>query len=287
MTRLASTGARIAVTGSTGRLGGRVARRLAAAGIPQRLVVRDPRRAPSLDAAEVVVASYRDAASGRSALDGVTVLFMVSAEESVDRVDHHRTFIDAAVDAGVKQIVYTSFYNAAADATFTLARDHHATEEYIRASGLAWTFLRDNLYLDFFRYFAGEDGVIRGPAGDGLVSAVALDDIADAAAAVLSSPAEHAERTYDLTGPEAISFAEAAAVLTAETGRAFSYHAETIDDARASRAHYGAPDWQVEAWVSTYTAVAAGELDGVSADVAYLTGHQPMSLTELLRRQRP
>lgn len=276
----------LAVTGSTGRLGGRVAHRLADAGIAQRLIVRDPRRAPSLTAAEIAVADYRDAAAGRAAFDGVSTVFMVSAEESVDRVDRHRTFIDAAVAAGVEQIVYTSFFGASAEATFTLARDHYATEQHIRSTGLVWTFLRDNLYLDFFRYFTGEDGVIRGPAGDGRVAGVALDDIADAASAVLSSPDDHAGQTYDLTGPEAISFAEAAEIITAETGQQVSYHAETVEEAYASRAHYGAPAWQVDAWVSTYTAVAAGELEGVSADVARLTGHDPMSLADLLRRQR-
>lgn len=275
----------IAVTGSTGRLGGRVARRLATAGAPQRLVVRDVDRAPALARTDVARADYRDAEAGRAALAGVTTVFMVSAEETVDRVDRHRTFVDAAVDAGIEHIVYTSFYNAAADATFTLARDHYATEQHIRASGAAWTFLRDNLYLDFIRYFAGEERIIRGPAGDGRVAAVALDDIADAAAAVLSSPADHAGQTYDLTGPEAFSFADAAEILTAETGQRFGYHAETIDEAYRSRASYGAPDWQVEAWVSTYLAVATGELEGVSDHVARLTGHQPISLQELLRRQ--
>ena len=84
-----------------------------------------------------------------------------------------------AVAAGVAHLVYTSFYGAAPDATFTLARDHWATEEHIRASGLAFTFLRDNLYADFLPLMADEHGVIRGPAGDGRVAAVAIDDVAD------------------------------------------------------------------------------------------------------------
>ena len=276
----------IAVTGSTGRLGGRVARRLASAGIVQRLVVRDPARAPSLDHAVAVRAEYRDSGAARRALTGTRTVFMVSGAEAVDRVDQHRTFIDAAVTAGVEHLVYTSFFGAASDATFTLARDHHATEQHIRASGLHWTFLRDNMYLDFFPYLAGQDGVIRGPAGDGRIAAVAQDDIADVAVAVLSAPGDHAGRTYDLTGPEAISLAEAAATITAVTGRTVTYHAETVEEAYDSRAHYGAPDWQVEAWVSTYTAIAAGELDGVTDHVALVTDQQPLSLEQLLRTIR-
>jgi NAD(P)H dehydrogenase (quinone) len=273
----------VAVTGSTGRLGSRVARRIAGRGAPQRLIVRDPSRAPALERAEVMPADYRDAEASRAALAGTSTLFMVSAAEAADRVDHHRTFVDAAVAAGVEHIVYTSFFGAAPDSTFTLARDHYATEEHIKASGLTWTFLRDNLYLDVLPLFAGDAGVLRGPAGDGRVSAVARDDIADAAATVLAAPAEHAGRTYDLTGPEPISLADAAEIITAETGRTVRYHPETVEEAYASRAHYGAPDWIVDAWVTTYTAIAAGELAEITDHIARLTGHRPHSLADLLQ----
>jgi NAD(P)H dehydrogenase (quinone) len=272
----------IAVTGSTGEVGGRVAARLARLGTGQRLVVRDPARAPSLSGASVVPAAYADGDAAGQALAGVSTVFMVSGAESVDRVDQHRTFIDAAVRAGVGHIVYTSFFGAAPDATFTLARDHFATEEHIKASGLRWTFLRDNIYLDFLPLFAGPEGVIRGPAGDGRVAAVARDDIADAAVAVLIATDDHEGRTYELTGPEAFTLAEAAETLTAVTGRPVTYHAETVEAAYASRASYGAPDWQVDAWVSTYTAIASGELERVTDDVRLLTGHPPISLTDLL-----
>ena len=105
--------------------------------------------------------------------------------------------------------MYTSFFGAAADATFTLGRDHFATEERIKASGMDYTFLRDNFYLDFLPLLAGEDGVIRGPAGDGVMAAVARSDIARSAVAVLRDPALHVGRTYNLTGPENISLTRA------------------------------------------------------------------------------
>jgi NAD(P)H dehydrogenase (quinone) len=266
----------LAVTGSTGNIGGRLARSLSASGIEQRLVVRDPARAPVLPGATVVQATYADGEAGRRALDGIETLFMVSGAEAVDRLDQHRTFVDAAVAAGVHRIVYTSFYGAAPDSTFTLGRDHWVTEQYIRATGLGYTFLRDSLYLDFFRFMVGEDGVIRGPAGDGRVAAVAQDDIAEVAAVVVRDPSVHNGRTYDLTGREALTFHDIAAVLGVR------YHAETLDEAYASRAGYGAPDWQVDAWVSTYTAIAAGELAGISADVEELTGHPPRTLADVV-----
>lgn len=274
----------LAVTGSTGNLGGLVARQLADAGLAQRLLVRDAGRAPELEGAVPVVLSYADAVLARSALEGVQTLFMVSAAEAEDRLQQHFTFIDAAAEAGVQHVVYTSFYGAAPDATFTLARDHYATEERIRGSGMAFTFLRDNFYLDFLPMLAGEDGVIRGPAGDGVVSAVTREDIARCAVAVLRDPVLHVSATYNLTGPEEISLARAAELLTAATGRTITYHRETVEEAYASRASYGAPGWQVDAWVSTYTAMAAGEMAGPTSDVRELTGQEPLGLAEFLKR---
>ncbi len=275
---------RIAVTGATGRLGGRVARRLSAAGVPQRLVVRDSGRAPQLAGAEVRVASYGDAQAAARALEGIETLLFVSGGESEDRVAQHFAFIGAAAAAGIRHIVYTSFFGAAPQAIFTLARDHWATEQRLRESGLAWTFLRDNLYLDFFPLMAGEDGVIRGPAGRGRAAAVALDDIADVAAAVLRAPAPHAGRAYELTGPESLSLQEVAAVLGAHLGREVRYVEETVEEAFRSRERYGAPPWQVEAWVSTYLAIAAGELARVTTDVMAVTGRPATPLEVVLRR---
>ena len=277
----------LAVTGSTGWLGGLVARDLADRGVAQRLLVRDVSRAPELPGSVAAQCSYRDLDAARTALQGVETLFMVSASESEDRLDEHRTFVDAAVAAGVRHVVYVSFFGAAPDATFTLARDHAATEEHIRASGMAWTFLRDNLYLEFMDHMVGEDGVIRGPAGDGRAAIVAHDDIARVAVAVLLAPASHVGATYDLTGPESLTLTEMAAEISEVTGRQVHFHDETVEEAYASRAVYGAPDWQVDAWVSTYTAIAAGELDGVSGDVERLTGRRPTSLREYLESQPP
>jgi NAD(P)H dehydrogenase (quinone) len=272
----------LAVTGSTGGLGGMVARQLGDVGQAQRLLVRDAGRAPELEGAVPLVFSYADTALARQALEGVKVLFMVSAAEAEDRLQQHYSFIDAAAAAGVQHVVYTSFYGAARDSVFTLGRDHYATEARIRASGMDFTFLRDNFYLDFLPLLTGEDGVIRGPAGDGVVSAVSREDIARCAVAVLRDPALHVGTTYNLTGPEEMTLARAAEVLTAETGRSITYHPETVEEAYASRASYGAPPWQVDAWVSTYTAMAAGELAGLSPDVHALTGRDPLSLAEFL-----
>jgi len=272
----------IAVTGATGELGGRIARRLAERGVDQRVVVRDPARAPDLPGAEAVVAEYGNVGGLRDALDGVDTLMFVSASETLGRVALHRGVLDAAVTAGVRRIVYTSFVGAAPEATFTFARDHWHTEEYLREVGVAHTILRDNLYLDYVPHMVWEDGVIRGPGGDGRAGMVSRDDIADAAASVLLEPDAHDGRTYDLTGPATVSLAEVAAAVTRSTGQEVRYLDETVEEAYASRASFGAPDWMVTGWVTTYLALANGEMDVVTDHLQRLTGHRPTSLPEYL-----
>ena len=228
-------------------------------------------------------ASYEDTRALRKALAGTRTLFMVSAGETADRARRHTAAVDAAVAAGVERIVYLSFLNAAPDATFTFARDHWHTEEHVRSTGVRYTFLRDGPYLDYFPALAGTDGVIRGPAGVGRVGAVARDDVAEVAVAVLAGEG-HDGQTYDVTGPEAISLHEAAEELSRVTGREVAYHPETLEEAYKSRSSYGAPEWEVEGWVTTYAAIAAGEMDVVSTTVGELSGHPPMGLAEFLRR---
>lgn len=276
--------ATLAVTGSTGALGGMVARGVAASGAAPVLIVRSAARAPELPGAEIREASYGDVAASGLALSGVDTLFMVSASESADRLVQHRNFVIAAAEAGVKHIVYTSFVGASPDCTFTLGRDHATTEDYIRQTGMDFTLLRDNFYLDFFQSLPGEDGVIRGPAADGRVAGVARSDVARVALEVLRDPVAHRGAVYDLTGPEALTLTEVAQTISRVRGTEVRFEDETLDDAYESRAVYDAPRWQTDAWVSTYTAIAAGELAAVSPDVERITGRAPLSLEQLLRQ---
>lgn len=239
-------------------------------------------RLPQLAGADAVEASYNDFDAAVAGLTGIDALLMVSAAESADRLTAHRTFVDAATAAGVRHIVYTSYLGATPNATFTLARDHWATEEYIRSTGMAFTFLRDSAYIDFLPSLAGADGVIRGPAGNGVVGAVSRSDIARVAVSVLKDLDSHAGRTYDLTGREALTLTEVAAIITEVTGTPTAYVEETIEEAYASRASYNAPDWEVDAWVSTYTAIANGELASTSTAVEDITGVPPLTLRDFL-----
>ncbi len=273
----------IAVTGSTGEVGGRVARHLAERGIQQRLVVRDRSRAPDLASAEVTeVSNYGASQEMESALAGAHTLFLVSFGEAENRLEQHKAAVDAAKAVGVERIVYLSFYGAFAETAFTFGRDHFHTEEHIKASGLAHAFCRDNIYLDFVPYFAA-DGAIRGPGGDGRCAPVARDDIADVVVELITNP----ERSgpFEVAGDESYTLAEAAERLGRAIGREIVYVDETMEEAWAARRPSGRPDWEIEGWITTYVAIAEGELAEPTTMVKDLTGHDPQRLEELLERQ--
>ncbi|CAB4728448.1 unannotated protein [freshwater metagenome] len=125
--------------------------------------------------------------------------------------------------------------------------------------------------------------MIRGPAAEGRVAAVARADVADVATAVLRDPAAHAGSTYVLTGPEALTLTEVAARAGVVLGRSLRFEDETVEEAYASRrAAYDAEDWQLDAWVSTYTAIADGSCAAVTADVERVTGRPPRTLEQAL-----
>jgi NAD(P)H dehydrogenase (quinone) len=271
----------IAVTGATGGLGRLVARHLADRGARMRLVVRDPARAPDVPGAEVAVADLGDPASFGAALEGVRTCFLVSGHEAADRMDLHRSAVATLAGAGVERVVYTSFLGASPQASFTFARDHARTERAIREAGLQLTALRDGLYGEYAPLLV-TDGAIRGPAADGRVAWVAREDIARVAAVVLTEEG-HAGQVYDVTGPEAITLAETAAILSEIAGRPVRYEEETVEQARASRAY--AADWEIDGWVGTYVAIATGEVGVTSHTVEHLTGRRPWTLRELLHAE--
>ena len=215
------------------------------------------------------------------ALDGIGTLFLVSAHGALDRLDQHRQAVEAAAATEVARIVYLSFLGASPEATFVLARQHYHTEQLIRETGTSFVFLRDALYMDAIPAFVGTDHIIRGPAGKGRAGFVTRDDVAEAAAAVLVSTG-HDDSTFDITGPESIDLDEATERLGRFIGRPITYHAETEPEAYASREAYEAPDWEVEGWVTSYLAMANGEVDLVTDSVARLTGHEPIDLEGFL-----
>jgi uncharacterized protein YbjT (DUF2867 family) len=208
------------------------------------------------------------------------------------------TAVDSAVAAGVKHIVYLSVLNAAPDATFILAHDHFYTEEHIRATGVSFTFLRASLYTDNVPQGVSADDFIRAPAGEGRAAWVTRDDIADVAAAVLTGNG-HEGRTYDVTGPEALTMDETAERLSTAVGRKIVYQAQTPQEARNTRSTsrlekyeaerrmltgHGLDDYEVEVFITHFLQIATGEVAKVSDTVPELTGHPAQSLMKYLQQ---
>lgn len=273
----------IGVTGVTGKLGGQVAKVLSQKGLKAVHIARSPERAIKYDNAEIRKASYENSEESRKALEGIKTLLMVSAKENPKRVEEHHDFIDAAKMAGVEHIVYISFYNNKKDATFTLSRDHYQTEKYIKEQGLKYTFLRDNFYIDFFLDLCFEYGEIRGPAGDGLVSAVARRDAADIVVAVMLNVQEYENKVLNLTGPRDLSMKDIVEVVGEKLGKEIFYINESVEEAYESRKVWEAEQWQYDSWVSTYIAIAKGEQSGVSLDIEKILNRPATSLEDLVK----
>lgn len=274
---------KLAITGATGHLGSQLARQLSEAKIETRLLARRPEAVEKLPYTTVFESYYDNSEITVNSLKGIEVLFMVSARESQNRVAEHKALIDAAKKAGVKHIIYLSFFNAKANSTFTYARDHAATEQYIKDNGFKYTFIRDNFYMDFFVELCEEYGEIKGPAGNGKVSAVVREDVAEVILAILKNPTAFENETLDMTGPQSLSMQEIAAIMTEKLGRQINFVDETLEEAYESRKKWPAESWEYDGWVSTYTAIKNDELSAVSGDIERVLGRPATSLQEFLQ----
>jgi NAD(P)H dehydrogenase (quinone) len=268
----------ILITGASGNIGRRTAELLTEHGHSLRLLVRDPNRAPQLSMSQVVQGDYAQPATLDAAFTEVDAAFIVSGyAKPGERALLHKNAIDAAVHAQVKHLVYLSFQGASLKSKFPMSRDHYQTEQFLQESGIPFTVLRDNFYFDLIPEMFNAEGVMRGPAGNGAVAWVAREDVSRVAATVLSRPADFCA-TYDVTGLEALTLTETAKRLSALSGRELRYENEAIEAGRKWRNTFGAPDWEVDTWLGSYEAIAAGELETTSNTVLQVTGVQPFSL---------
>jgi len=273
---------KILITGVSGHVGSRVAKLLSGQEI--RLMARNPEKLEAFTREEKVKGDYSDPASLADAFEGIQTAFIVSGYAAPgERALLHKNAIDAAVRAGVSHLVYLSFQGAAPDSRFPMSRDHFQTEAFIRQSGIAYTILRDSFYLDLVPEMFGKVRTMKGPGGNGKVAWVSREDASACIAAVLQSPGQFT-RTYDLTGPAALSLAETAERLSALTGNAYTYIQETVEEGTQWRNELGAPAWEVETWIGSYLAIAAGEVSTISTAVEDITGREPMSLEAYFTR---
>jgi NAD(P)H dehydrogenase (quinone) len=272
----------IVVTGSTGRVGGLVARRLESGGHPMRLLVRDPERAPQIKGAQVQAAEYGSPEALAKGLDKGDRVFMVSLWIGGDvRLELHRSFIEAAAKADVAQLVYLSFVNAGPNAVFSHAREHGATEEMLRASGVPWTAIRNSMYADDIPGWFDADGVAREPGDEARMSFSYRPELADVIAVTLTRPG-HDGKIYNITTPESVSMRELAQFASQVTGETYGY--EPIPDAEWVKRwkDQGRPEWALEAGQTSYEALRAGELDVVSDDYKKVTGRKAATIAQVI-----
>ena len=281
----------IIVTGATGKLGHRIVERLLER-VPAERVgvsVRDTRKAKDFADRGVRVrqGSFDDPASLGHAFEGAAQLLLVSLDRTGEEcVTGHRTAIDAAVQAGVGRIVYTSQAGAAHDSLFQACRDHAATEDLLRATGLPWTALRNGFYASsalMFLQAARDTGDIALPA-DGPVAWTGHDDLAEAIAAILAEPGRFEGPTPALTGPAALDFDDVAEISSQATGRVFTRTVVSDEAFREQTLAHGVPGPIADLIVSIFAAARNGEFTTVDPTLAELIGREAASFRAELER---
>jgi NAD(P)H dehydrogenase (quinone) len=279
----------IVATGATGQLGRHVIEALLERNVPAADIVAAGRSIDKLaDFAErgVVVRTidYSDAESVAAALRGARRVLLISGSEVGQRVEQHRTVIEAAKAEGVELLAYTSIANA--DTTgMKLAGEHKATEAILRESGVPFVLLRNGWYLEnYTEQLPGTlaQGAIAGSAGDGKVSGAARVDYAHAAAAVLEAEGQ-AGKVYELGGDEAFTMADLAAEISAATGKDITYNDLPAADYAGLLTSVGVPEAFAEILADSDLGIARGDLLVSTGDLQRLIGRTTTSLADAVR----
>ncbi len=277
------------LTGVTGKTGGEVARQLTAAGVPFRALVRSPAKAAALKGvnAEIVVGDLADGEALDRALKGVRSVLLV-LPNGEDQLALENRCTDHAVRAGVQHLVKVSSLESVPESTNPITRMHVASERYIRESGLAWTMIRPTFFTQAFLTSATairEKHLITMPAGSGTIAPTDLRDVGAVIRQVLTSSG-HENQSYDLTGPDLLTFAEIAACFSRVLGREIRYVNQPMDAFRARLEAVGLAPWRVAAVCKEFDAIAAGVIDHTTGTIARLLGRPPVGLEQFIGDHR-
>jgi uncharacterized protein YbjT (DUF2867 family) len=276
----------ILLTGATGKTGGETAKALAARGVKARALVRNAEKAAALKAAgiEVAVGDATDAASVTRALADVDRL-LILLPNSQQQLELEKQLVDLAKKAGVRHVVKMSSMEAVADARAPIPKVHWAVEQYIRASGLAWTMIKPNFFMQ--NLLGSAKAIKEGksfslPMGNGKTAMADVRDIGAVTAEALAGKG-HAGQSYEITGPELLSFHDVAARFTEVLGTKVSYvpgdpaaYLEILKKVLPN-------EWHANAVSQLFREIAEGSAAHVTDTFRRLMGREPISLAQFIR----
>lgn len=273
------------ITGATGQLGRLVTEYLKTKVSTEDLValVRTPEKASELGI-EARVFDYNQPAGLAEALKGLDQLLLISGSEIGKRAEQHQNVINAAKEAGIKRIIYTSLLHADTS-SLSLAPEHFATESAIKASGIPFTILRNGWYTENYTgSLAGtlQAGVLTGSAGEGRISSASRDNFAEAAAVVLTTPG-HEGKVYELAGDHSYTLAELAAEVSHQTGRDIPYQNLTEEEYATALQQVGLPEGLAHALAGFDTGASRNDLFDENRQLSALLGHPTTPLSESVK----
>ena len=279
----------ILITGATGSNGAEIIKRLSAQGVPVRAMVREAgsqekTAAIRLPHVEIVEGDFNKPKTLLSALDGIERAFLLTPS-SEQAEAQQKAFVEAAKQSGLPHIVKLSQFAADPNSPVRFLRYHAVVENAIKATGMAYTFLRPNLFMQGLLNFAPTikaQNAFYAAIGKAKVSMVDVRDIADCATAALTKPGRE-NKTYDLTGPEALSHTEAAQKISDAVGREIKFVDISPDAMHDALLSAGFPPYQADGLLEDYAHYARGEAAIVSSGVQDAAGHAPRSFDGFCR----
>lgn len=275
----------ILLTGATGLAGGHVAKALVRKGVPLRALVRDLGKAQALAdlGIDLVEGDLGDSASLARAFQGVDKAFLLMANVE-EQLDYETRYIDAAKAAGVSHLVKLSAIEAGAGHANLLKQYHGGSEDYLKASGLGYTILRGNVFMQYMLYFKPvieATGAFYVPRANARMAMVDVRDIADVAAQVLTQDG-HLGKTYTLTGPDTLTFGDVATAFSSLMGREVGCVEIPAEAYKEALLKTGQSDWTATAVTEEFVLMGDGGADNLTGDVAAVTGHAPRTFTQML-----
>ncbi|WP_339880387.1 SDR family oxidoreductase [uncultured Algoriphagus sp.] len=274
---------KIGITGATGQLGELVVEQLKSRTNSANLIalVRSPEKVQGIEARAF---DYNEPTSMAKSLEGIEALLLISGNEIGQRARQHGNVINAAKEAGVKWIVYTSILRADSS-TISLAAEHLQTEKLLQESGIPFTLLRNGWYTE---NYAGSipgavaAGALLGSAGTGKISSASRADFAEAAAVVLTSEG-HEGKVYELAGDESFTLADLASEISKQTGKDISYQNLPEKEYSKTLKSHGLPEMIADGIASWDVSASKGDLFSEDKTLSQLIGHPTTPMSESVK----